>query len=244
MELNEALAKIASQDTALSALRGEKDRMSVKMSDLLNETKEAKTARNGFKDQLAALTTEFGDFKNNASLGEENMQKVNDLVSSKMEAITAGFETTIDELTASLTEAQGSYGKLKGQYDGERISGAIRKSAEKAGVLPGAIDDVVLRSGGVFSVAENGSIEARDADGNLMKSGKKLMSPDVFVEGLKDTAAHFWPGSQASGANGAKGAAGSKVNPFSKDTLSYTEQAKMMRSDPDLANRMKAEAQG
>lgn len=214
-----------------------------KNTELLTETKQAKSERNDLKNSVSTLQQQLDDMKNKTALGDENMQKVNDLVAQKIEIKQAEFETALEELNGQLNESQQQYTGLQQKYNGERISSAVRSSAEKAGVIPSAIDDVIARANGVFSVSEEGNIESRDSDGNLMKAGKKVMSPDVFVETLKESAGHLWPSSTGTGAQGSSGdGSGGGVNPFAKETLNYTEQAKISRTNPEKAARLKAQA--
>ena len=242
MELEEALALIDKQKVNLEALGGEKDSMRAKMDQLLTETKTAKHDKRDFELKFSNLTSEFEEFKTSSSLDADTKQKVDELVSQRVEKLQTKFDAQTLEMQTSLTDAQSGYSKLKLQYDSERVNGALRQSAEKAGVLPTAIDDVISRATGVFSISEEGALESRDSDGNLRKIGKKIASPDVFVESLKDSAAHLWPQSKGSGANGSISGSNDGVNPFSKDTLNYTDQAKLMRSDPSKAERLKAAA--
>lgn len=242
MELEEALALIKTQNASIVSLGGEKDSMKSKMDQLLTETKTAKNDKRDFETKFATLTTEFEEFRTNSSLDEDTKKKLNELVSQKVEKQQTKFDEQVAEMQSSLSDAQGKYGDLKSRYDNERIGGALRKAAESAGVIPSAIDDVVSRAFGIFSISEEGTLESRDSDGNLKKIGKKIASPDVFVESLKDSASHLWPVSKGSGANGSSGGSNDGVNPFAKDTLNYTEQARLVRADPAKAERMRAAA--
>lgn len=215
-----------------------------KNEELLSETKQAKAERNELKESVSTLQQQLEDMKNNSLLGEENMQKVNDLVAQKLELRQAEFETKLEEAQNRYVQTETQFNELRQKYDNERISGALRQAAEKAGVIPSAIDDVIHRANGVFRVSEEGTIEARDRDGNLVKEGKKVMSPDVFVDSLKESAGHLWPQSQGVGAQGSNGSGTTGPNPFAKDTINYTEQARLVKSDPQKAARLKAQAEG
>jgi len=245
VELDEALALIQTQKASLDALGGEKDSMKAKMDQLLTETKTAKTDKREFETKFSTLTTEFEEFKTNSTLDAESKQKIDELVAQRVESAQSKFEENITTMQEQLDTSQGSYTKLKTQYDQERIGGALRKSAEAAGVIPSAIDDVISRAHGVFSVSEENAIESRDSDGNLRKIGKKIASPDVFVDSLKESAPHLWPASKGGGSQGAKGSGSDGgVNPFAKDTINYTAQALLKKSDPDKAARLQKAATG
>lgn len=129
---------------------------------------------------------------------------VDALVASKTERQTAEFR---EQLTAAHTERDG----YKSQFDGLKLSNdrsmiadAVRKAAVEAKVRPEAMEDVIARANGTFTIAEDGkTIEARGTDGHLVKlEGDKLVTPSNFVESLKKTSPHYWPGSKGSGAEG------------------------------------------
>lgn len=239
MTLEEQVAKMqkdmekmtTSHSAALTTMQEENDRMKGHMNAAVAKEKEVKAAKKLIEEQ-------FETFKTEGELGKEQTEKMNELVAQKMEKVQETFDVTLNELNGQLSEAQGNFGKLKKQYDEERISGSLRKAAEKANVLPSAIDDVIHRANGVFSVSEDNKIESRDNDGNLRKIGKKIASPDSFVDSLRDTASHLWPPSGGSGAQGHSQAGDDGVNPWAKATRNFTEQARMKRADPAKAERM------
>ncbi|MCP3665735.1 MAG: hypothetical protein GY696_25110 [Gammaproteobacteria bacterium] len=218
------------------------DRMRGHQTTLLEETKRAKAARGESSDAMAALMTKVEELENKNLVNDGNYEE---LLTRQTEKMKLEYEGKLGDTTAALEDFQNKFNALNTRYQTEKVNVAVRKAAEAANVLPSAIDDVIYRSNGVFSLGEDGSIEARDPEGNLRKIGKKQMTPDNFVESLKDAAPHFWPASQSAGASGAGGpAASSGPNPFSKDTVNYTEQAKLIKSDPERAEKLRAEAQG
>lgn len=236
--------ELAALKTKLANKDDEVTRVLSKNTELLAETKQAKSARTELKDSVSTLQQQLEDLKDKNALGEENIKKVNELVASKVEAAQTRFDTQVTELNEQLTTSQTGFKTLQQKYDGERISGAVRKAAEKAGVIPGAIDDVIARARGMFAISEEGLVEARDQDGNLIKIGKKIASPDVFVEALKESAEHLWPDSKGTGAKGSKGGGATGPNPFAKETFNLTEQALLVKSDPQKAERLRAQATG
>jgi chromosome segregation ATPase len=238
-DLTKKFEKAEGKYTAqLTEMQEENNRMKNHMNDAVAKEKAVKLERNSLQDQ-------FDTFKTENELGKEQNDKMNEIIAQKLEKKQEAFDTQFNEVNQQLTDSQKGFTALKSQYDNERISGAIRKAAETAGVIPGAIDDVIGRASGVFSINEEGSIESRDSDGNLRKIGKKIASPDAFIESLKDSAAHFWPASQGGGASGTKGnKTDSGANPWMKETRNFTKQAQMKRADPDKAARMEQAAQG
>ncbi len=85
----------------------------------------------------------------------------------------------------------------------DRVLGdSIRSAALKAGALPGAADDIILRAKSLFTVNEEGEAVAVDKDGTALlgKDGKTPLLPGEWVETLKDVAPHLWPQAQGTGA--------------------------------------------
>lgn len=98
---------------------------------------------------------------------------------------------------------------------------------------------------------EDGEKVARviDKSGNPRITGAKgdFMSIEQLLEEFKEstTFAPCFEGSRATGsgaAGGGNGSGGAKANPFAKETLNLTEQARLNRDDPAAAARLKAAA--
>jgi len=244
MELQEQFDELttnfnAMKDThaaALADMIAENDRMKNHMNEAVAKEKLVKTEKR-------TLQEEFETFKTENDLGAEQTEKMNEIITQKLEKKQESFDLQFGEVNTKLADSENSYTVLKTRYDKERIGGALRKAAEKAGVLPDGIEDVISRAGNLFTINEEGGIESRDADGNIRKIGKKIASPDSFVDSLKDTASHLWPASKGSGAQGGSSpGTDDGVNPFAKDTINYTLQSQMIRNDPAKAERMKVAA--
>lgn len=244
MEIEELKAELEKFKSKAESLEDEKRRILSKNEELLDETKRAKSERNELKEQFTNLQSQFEELQHKAEHGEETMEKVNELVQKKLEIIQADFEQKLEEATQKATQFEQQYNNLFNNYAQEKVSSQIRAAAEKAGVIPTAIDDVVLRANQLFKLNEEGKIEARDSEGNLLKAGKKILTPEVFMEQLQEKAPHFWPASEGSGMQGNTSGGGYQgKNPFAKESLNYTEQVKLTKSDPELAERLKQEAQ-
>jgi DNA repair exonuclease SbcCD ATPase subunit len=244
VDIEELRAELSKQTKLVTELSSEKASILSKNQELLSETKKAKKERNELKDQFSDIKAQFDDLKNKSEHGDDVMEKVNELVGKKLESKQAEFESQIDDVTKKAEEFENKYNSVVQKYNGEKISLAVRTAAEKAGVLPTAIDDVVNRASGMFSISEDGKIESRDSEGNLRKVGKKVLDPNLFVENLKESATHFWPASESSGANGNSGGGNSGSNPWLKDSINYTEQARITKENPQKAEKMKAAAGG
>jgi hypothetical protein len=96
----------------------------------------------------------------------------------------------------------------------------------------------------------NGAPTAFEADGKTVRVGKDGITPmnlEEWVDLQVAEAPHLFESNagggaagDASGGGGATRATRSVKNPFRKETWNITEQMKLMKSDPQLAARLKA----
>jgi hypothetical protein len=210
------------------AVKGLKD----KNSELLGEKKkfqEKMKSFEGINDPEAALEAlQFIEKNEHARLLKEgkidevignSTKKLTDTYEKKMADLEAKFEaqvadiesggkSEIQRLQEELTKAQESATTFQSKYQVKTVEDSLRDAALAKGVRPEAVADVLLRGNAVFSLGDDGAVEARDADGNLLKSGTKLMTPDLWVDDLKKSAPYFWPGSKGTGADGGAGGGG------------------------------------
>lgn len=132
-----------------------------------------------------------------------------------------------DELTGQVTTLTTDLTSARKQLHVLLIDNVVKSAAIQHGVIPEAIDDVVLRAKGVYSI-ENGVPTPKDAEGKPIygKDGKSLMSVAEWLGTLKTTARHLFLGARGSGAGGGdRGASGdtSKLTPTQKISLGLTQ---------------------
>lgn len=229
----------------LDASKAEVERLRAHSAKLLDEKKGLKGTLDKFGDldpeKFAALVKQLDGSEEARLLAEGNIDEV---VNKRTERTRLEAESKLAELQKQLESKDSAVTTWQQKYNESVANQQLRIAAEKAGVIPSAIDDVLARANGVFKVDDKGNLEARDSDGNLVTVGSKPLNPDLFVESLKNTAPHYWPVSQSGGANGGTGGGADIKNPFLKGTKDYsvTDQAKLRRTDPELAVRLSAEA--
>ncbi len=187
-----------------------------KNAEILNEKKilqDSLKKFDGLEPKIAKTAVEFYEKNKDAEFLKDGT--VNELIDKKVSQLTSDFEIQINELTTNLENAKkhgDSYQKL---FEAKVIDDGIRDEAIKAGMLPTAIEDAVLRGRSIFSLDENKQIEARDADGKLAVIGdknKKVLTTKNWIEGLKETSPHYWPSSEGAGAfGGGAGPEGDKL---------------------------------
>lgn len=132
--------------------------------------------------------------------------KIDDVIQKRADKIQNQFNDQILELTNTSESLKGENQSLKSEIQQMIVGNELRRAAIKAGVLPEALDDVLLRGNGVFQIDEHREVVARDRDGNLVKmEDGKLLNADRFVESLRKTNPYYWPASQSSSARGSMG---------------------------------------
>jgi hypothetical protein len=135
------------------------------------------------------------------------------LVEMRVREMKTTHETALNDLTTKLTSSNRTLETLM-------VDNVVRDRAIKSGVLPSAVDDVVLRAKTVY-VFENNAPVPKDRDGKVMygKDGTSPMPIDEWIGGLRKSAPHLFQGSTGTGAGGGGGTGQkdfSKMSPAAK----------------------------
>ncbi len=125
----------------------------------------------------------------------------------------------------------------EGLYKTKMVEDALRDAAVEAKIRPEAITDVLLHGRNIFSLSEDGSIEARDAENKLRKTiDDKVLTTSNWIEGLKKSSPHYWPGSKGAGAEGGGGGGDDLAGAIQRaaDSGNHTEYRRLRKKQ--LAN--------
>ena len=122
--------------------------------------------------------------------------KLEEVVNLRVGTMKTAFEQEKTTLSTQLQQANSQLSKLL-------IDNAVKSAAIKAGVHPTAVDDVVLRARGVYTV-ENGLPVPKNPEGEVIysKDGKTPMGMEDWLTSIKPNAPHLFVGSTGSGAGG------------------------------------------
>lgn len=201
------------------------DAMKVAVESALSSQTEAhNTATQGLKDKNEALLgknkdatdklASFGDYdpeviqtmmKSFNSSEEAKLigeGKFDELIARRTDSMKAKHDDIVTTMQAALTKASDDSIKFKSRLDKNTIQEEVRKHAVAANALPGAIGDILRSATDVFTVTDDGEIEARDINGKLMYDNEMLVEPERFVNALMKTHPHYWPKSEGGGAGG------------------------------------------
>ena len=175
--------------------------LKTKNQELLDEKKKLQQKFEGIEnpeDALEALklVTENEEIK----LIKEG--KFEEVIERRLSGVKSEHEEEIGKLLDQIKETSTSAEKYKGLFESKTIDDALRDAAGKAGVEGHAIEDVLNSGRLIFSVGEDGSVEARGRDGKLLKTeDDKILSPGNWIEERKTVSPHWWPRSESGGFN-------------------------------------------
>jgi|SaaInlStandDraft_4_1057021.scaffolds.fasta_scaffold04018_3 hypothetical protein len=143
---------------------------------------------------------EYNDLKSKAKkLRDKKMidaGKVDELVTERVTAMRAEYDTQVTELTTKNDVANR-------QLETLLIDNELRSASAKAGVTSEAVDDVLLRGRAAFKLVE-GQAMPHDSTGSVVygKDGTTPMSVNDWVKNLSQSASHLFTSSQGSGSTG------------------------------------------
>ena len=188
-------------------------------------------------DAVKTLLAEKAKLEDQKLLKEGEVEKLVEKrtrsLKSDLEKQVAGLATERDGLMSRLVEVE--------------INQGVTLAATKRGLRPTAIPDAVARARKVFQLVK-GVPTAFEPDGKSVRYGRDGVTPltlDEWAEGLVTEAPHLFESSAGGGAVGHNsGGVGSvRKNPFKRGPeWNLTEQMRLQKSDPRLAERLKAAA--
>lgn len=158
--------------------------------------------------------------------------KVEEVVLARTEKLRKTMEKQVADALAVAAKEKAA--RLKSS---ERVlDNEVRAIVTKAGVHVSAIDDALLRARGLFSLGDDGTPVQVGEDGVVVlgKDAKTPYSVAEWIEGMKESAPHWFPaGSSGSGGkgngSGAAGAAGSTITRAAFDALDQDARAQWFK---------------
>jgi len=207
---------------------------------LLKERDELKKRFEGIDpEEVQKLAEEKRKLEEQQQLKAGEFDKV---LEKRLKSIKSEHDKAVDALTK---ERDG----LHSQLSAIKIDQAVVNTATKRGLRPTALTDITARARAVFRLV-NGVPTAYEADGTTIRAGKDGISPlnlEEWVDALVSDAPHLFENNSGGGAAGntSGGGGGHRPhgkNPFRRDSWNLTEQMKLIKSDPQLAARLKAQA--
>ena len=203
---SKAEVDVAIEKAVAAAVSNATGGLNTKNTQLLEElrtTKESLSAFDGFDSDDVKKTFALFNKSEEAQLLKDG--KFDEVIEQRTEKLRGDYDGKLADMKRISDSAIEDSKKYEGLYKNKIVDDAIRKAALSSKVIPEALDDVLRRGRDLFSIGDDGSIEARDSSGELMKIDDHLMDPSRFIEGLKKSAPYYWPSSSGTGASGSGG---------------------------------------
>lgn len=197
-----------------------------KNSELLGKLKESTESLKRFEgidpDAVKTILQRFSDDEEAQLIAAG---KIDEVLDKRTERLRADVDKQIKAANERAEKAEAFSSKFRDRVLGD----AIRSAALKAGALPEASDDLILRAKGTFRLNDEGEAVAVDANGDVLfgKDGKTPLTPVEWAESLKETAPHLFPRAEGSGAGGHKPAGGG--GSLKRSEMSSSDKADYIR---------------
>ena len=225
-----------SQRAALAdAIKKDRAGLEEKAAQLLDETKAAKAARKALEDERAnelakreadelARLTASGDTTELAKRQEEKRAAERKAELEQFESLKSKHAETEKRLALLMV-------------DGNTVAAATKVGVTGAGEL----ETIKLLAKAVWRL-EDGEAVPRDANGEIMTGASGVLTHDEWITKLRETHSFLFPQPKGAGATGSTSTGSVKVNPWKADQRNRTEQGRILKQDPSLAERLQREA--
>ncbi len=238
----------ATQTAALQAALGGsvQEYLDKEVSGLKSKNTELLGSNRTIKTELDKLKGQFEGLDIDAvkgllvKVGQDEETKL--IAEGKLdEVITRRTERLRGDYDKQLAAEKGRADKAEAfaaKYSDKVLADSIRAAALKAGALPEAAEDIILRARGTFKLSEDGEAIATNRDGEVIysKDGSTPLSPLEWAESLRETATHLWPRAQGAGQTGDNG--GKATKKWGEYT--ETERAALARDNPEAFKKLMA----
>jgi hypothetical protein len=196
--------------------------------------------REELRKSLEAASAEAAAIKEKQALQTaSNPGEVEKILEGRVKAVRGEMEKQLGQVAAERDSLNQRLMEIQ-------IDQGILTSATKRGLRATALPDITARARSVFRLV-NGVPTAFEKDGQTVRVGKDGYTPltlEEWIDGQVTEAPHLFEANAGAGAGETppRSTLRAGKNPFAKGTWNITEQMKMMRQDPGLAERMRAAA--
>lgn len=156
-----------------------------------------------------------------------------------------------DKWAKEKAEQEAKYAQLESELNDIVLAHEIGVAATVAKAINPKLVEMVAKSLTKVTKMENGQrvVRVLDGSGNErvdLKTGKLMEIPQLLQE-MKESEgyAHLFAGGKAGAGSNTTFFDGKKIkNPWAKDSFNLTEQGRIYKENPQMAERLKAEAKG
>lgn len=152
---------------------------------------------------------------------------------AKLRVELATLQRTNEQLVKENGESKTKLNEYAAADTKRTIHSALDKAASAAGIKDaGVLEDIRLYSS-LFHIDEaTGAVMTREG----------YVQPEVWLTGMKESRAHWFPASEGGGARGNQGGGNLGANPWTNAHWNLTEQAKIMGSNRERAEQLAKQA--
>lgn len=217
------------QEAIRKAVDSEVTGLKTKNNDLIAAQKNLKEQLKAFDgidpEKTKALLKRFENDEEAQLIAEG---KIDEVITRRTDRMRSNFEKQLEEANGKADAASKKAAALVDQVRDD----FIRQAGVKAGLLPEAIEDAVFRGRGVFSLNDDAKPQALNGDELILGAdGKTALTPQEWLEGLRETSPHWWPKAAGSGAGGDGNSSGNgkSVTRADFDQMSPDERSGFMK---------------
>lgn len=169
-----------------------------------------------------------------AAAGKIDEAKINEIVEGRLRTKLGPIERENKQLKDQLAAEQGVSAELKAKDQKRTIHDKARAAALKIGVIPEALDDILLYADNVMEITEDGRVITKDQVG--VTPG---VDPEVWLSEMQQKKRYWWPASQSGDSKGNGGGGGiSGDNPWTAAGWNLTRQAEIVNQDQKKADQL------
>ena len=238
-EAQTAALKAALSGDVQKYLDSEVSGLKAKNQELIGSNKTIKTELDKLKGQFDGLDIDaVKGLLAKAGQDEETKLSAEGKLDEVISRRTERLRTDLDKQVKAANERADKAEAFAAKYSDKVLADSIRAAAIKAGALPEAAEDIILRARGTFKLSEDGEPVATDRAGEVVygKDGKTPLSPLEWAESLRETASHLWPRAQGAGQTGDNG--GKATKKWGEYT--EAERAAIARDNPEAYKKLQA----
>lgn len=178
------------------AIKNERDENAQLRKDLKSHPKNPEEV-NALMEELEATKASL------ATAGKPNDEQLDKLLEARLRTKLGPLERQLEKTKKELEESTATSAKLDGIITKGKMEFILRAAAEKAKVLPTAMQDVLMRGTNIFEFIDvQGKSKLVTKDGVGVTPG---LEPDAWLEEAQPGSTHWWGASVGAGANGNKG---------------------------------------
>lgn len=176
-------------------------------------------------DEVPAIMSELATLREKSKNGKTDEQ-IQALVDTQVKIKTASIEANNAQTQQKIAELEKANNEYKQRELENAIFAEVRKACEKSGIVPTAMQDVLMRAKMTFSVTDDGKVLTKDGIGVT-----GFASPEVWLSEIKESSPHWWPASTGGNSGGNGNGFSASENPWSKANWNTTKQMELCSQD-------------